>query len=85
MMTCRGDAEAVETAKGVEVAEAAEDAGAADAQSSDDDLQRQQRYRNLRGLEDRGALSSGRRIFQKLLGKNGIMPGDPGKPDYVIV
>ena len=38
MMTCCGDAEAVETAKGVEAAEAAEDADAADAQSSDDDL-----------------------------------------------
>jgi hypothetical protein len=24
-------------------------------------------------------------FFKKLLGKNGIMPGDPGKPDYVIV
>jgi acetylornithine/succinyldiaminopimelate/putrescine aminotransferase len=24
-------------------------------------------------------------FFKKLLGKNGIMPGDPGKPDYVFV
>jgi hypothetical protein len=24
-------------------------------------------------------------FFKKLLGKHGIMPGDPGKPDYVIV
>jgi hypothetical protein len=23
--------------------------------------------------------------FKKLLGKNGIMPGDPGKPDFVFV
>jgi biotin synthase-like enzyme len=38
MMTCRGDAEAIETAEGVEAAKAAEDAGAADARSSDDDL-----------------------------------------------
>jgi hypothetical protein len=38
MMTCRGDAEAIETAEGVEAAEAAEDAGAADARSPDGDL-----------------------------------------------
>src|ERR1700760_4234386 len=24
-------------------------------------------------------------FFKKLLGKNGIMPGDPGKPDFVFV
>jgi len=24
-------------------------------------------------------------FFKKLLDKNGIMPGDPGKPDFVIV
>jgi len=38
MMTCCGDAEAIETAEGVEAAEAAEAAGAAKAQSPDDDL-----------------------------------------------
>jgi hypothetical protein len=38
MMTCCGDAEAIETAEGVEAAEAAEVAGAAKAQSPDEDL-----------------------------------------------
>jgi hypothetical protein len=38
MMTFCGYAEAVETAKGVEAAEAPEDAGAADRQSEDVDL-----------------------------------------------
>jgi hypothetical protein len=38
MLTCRGDAEAIETAERVEAAETAEAAGAAKAQSPDDDL-----------------------------------------------
>jgi hypothetical protein len=85
MMTCCSDAEAVETPEGVEAAQAAEMRAPLKP-----DL-RMVIYNDSNGIETDAVWRTEQQyqavaaFFKKLLGKTGIMPGDPGKPDFVFV